>query len=165
MRGQARATLPAVVLLTDDVANRQKSEAEGIACASGASVSDPRTSARLMGYEFFSEEIRRGREGRDAATRPSLSHECRGRGRPPWPAGSALSRGAVFAQLTSVSRCLPLARSVPDQYLPSATLSAGIKAGALYQGYFNASAYNYLEVCFHLRLFCLATCYLLPVAR
>ena len=51
------------------------------------------------------------------------------------------------------------ARSLPDQYLPSATLSAGIKAGALHQGYFNASAYNYLEVRSRLCLFDLSVGY------
>jgi hypothetical protein len=32
------------------------------------------------------------------------------------------------------------------QYLPTATLAAGVKAGELHQGYFNANQYNYLEV-------------------
>ena len=31
------------------------------------------------------------------------------------------------------------------QYLPTATLAAGVKAGELYQGHFNANQYNYLE--------------------
>lgn len=35
VRGQARQALPTVVLLTDDVANRQKAEKEGIRCMSG----------------------------------------------------------------------------------------------------------------------------------
>jgi hypothetical protein len=33
------------------------------------------------------------------------------------------------------------------QYLPAATLVAGVKAGHLHQGHFNANQYNYLEVC------------------
>ncbi|CUA70573.1 exosome complex exonuclease DIS3/RRP44 [Rhizoctonia solani] len=32
-----------------------------------------------------------------------------------------------------------------DEYLPQATLVAGVKSGDLHQGYFNANAYNYLE--------------------
>lgn len=31
------------------------------------------------------------------------------------------------------------------QYLPAATLAAGVKAGELHQGHFNANQYNYLE--------------------
>ena len=31
------------------------------------------------------------------------------------------------------------------QYLPSSTLLAGVKAGSLHQGHFNANQYNYLE--------------------
>ena len=34
------------------------------------------------------------------------------------------------------------------QYLSSATLIAGVKAGELHQGHFNANQYNYLEVRF-----------------
>jgi hypothetical protein len=42
----------------------------------------------------------------------------------------------------------PAIISVSDtlQYLPTATLAAGVKAGELHQGYFNANQYNYLEV-------------------
>ncbi|KAG9075869.1 exosome catalytic subunit dis3, partial [Ceratobasidium sp. UAMH 11750] len=32
-----------------------------------------------------------------------------------------------------------------EEYLPQATLIAGVKSGELYQGYFSANAYNYLE--------------------
>ena len=32
------------------------------------------------------------------------------------------------------------------QYLPMATLLAGVKSGQLHQGHFNANQYNYLEV-------------------
>lgn len=35
VRGQAKPVLPDVVLLTDDAANRQKAEKEGIKCMSG----------------------------------------------------------------------------------------------------------------------------------
>jgi hypothetical protein len=35
------------------------------------------------------------------------------------------------------------------QYLSSANLFAGIKAGELHQGHFNANQYNYLEVRIH----------------
>ena len=31
------------------------------------------------------------------------------------------------------------------KYLPNATLLAGVKAGKLHQGHFNANQYNYLE--------------------
>jgi hypothetical protein len=34
------------------------------------------------------------------------------------------------------------------QYLPTANLAAGIKAGELHQGHYNANQYNYLEVSF-----------------
>jgi exosome complex exonuclease DIS3/RRP44 len=34
------------------------------------------------------------------------------------------------------------------QYLPLATLTAGVKTGRYHQGHFNANQYNYLEVCF-----------------
>jgi exosome complex exonuclease DIS3/RRP44 len=34
------------------------------------------------------------------------------------------------------------------QYLPTSTLVAGVKAGQLHQGHFNANQYNYLEVRF-----------------
>lgn len=33
-----------------------------------------------------------------------------------------------------------------SQYLPMSTLLAGVKAGQLHQGHFNANQYNYLEV-------------------
>lgn len=46
--------------------------------------------------------------------------------------------------------CLSLARLSSHltyvwQYLPSATLSAGVKSGQLHQGHFNPNPYNYLE--------------------
>ena len=37
-------------------------------------------------------------------------------------------------------------RKIYDEYLPHDTLTAGVKTGRYYQGYFNASTYNYLEV-------------------
>ncbi|QRV85273.1 exosome complex exonuclease DIS3/RRP44 [Ceratobasidium sp. AG-Ba] len=36
-------------------------------------------------------------------------------------------------------------RVIFDEYLPQSTLIAGVKSGELYQGYFSANAYNYLE--------------------
>jgi exosome complex exonuclease DIS3/RRP44 len=36
------------------------------------------------------------------------------------------------------------------QYLPQATLLAGVKSGIFHQGYFNANPYNYLEVSVYL---------------
>jgi hypothetical protein len=42
---------------------------------------------------------------------------------------------------------LPFEAYISSQYLPMSTLLAGVKAGQLYQGHFNANQYNYLEVC------------------
>jgi exosome complex exonuclease DIS3/RRP44 len=40
---------------------------------------------------------------------------------------------------------LPGRRLTRAQHLPAAALAAGIKSGALHQGHFSASAWNYLE--------------------
>jgi len=36
-----------------------------------------------------------------------------------------------------------------DQYLSTGTLMAGVKAGQLHQGHFNANQFNFLEVSFY----------------
>lgn len=41
VRGKPSRPLPTVVLLSDDVANRQKAEKEGLACMSGLSLTQP----------------------------------------------------------------------------------------------------------------------------
>ncbi|PBK71312.1 RNB-domain-containing protein [Armillaria solidipes] len=96
---------PAVILLTEDAANRQKAEAEGITSIS----------------------VRRYVEGMSNATQlldllaAAGSDEIE-------PTKAAAGRQALY----------------PD-YLPASTLLAGVKAGDLHQGHFNANQYNYLE--------------------
>ncbi|EIN05091.1 RNB-domain-containing protein [Punctularia strigosozonata HHB-11173 SS5] len=99
----AKSTLPTVVLLTDDVANRQKAEKEGISCVSlRRYVEGMKESAQLM---------------------------------------DLLSVGGEYIEPT---RAATRAALYPD-YLPHATLLAGVKGGELHQGHFNASPFNYLE--------------------
>ncbi|ETW85530.1 putative exoribonuclease [Heterobasidion irregulare TC 32-1] len=104
IRGQTAPSIPTVVLLTDDVANRQKAEKEGIQCLS----------------------VRSYVEGMPKATEllDLLS-----------VAGSNDLEPTVASGRTVL---------YPD-YLPSGALIAGIKAGQLHQGHFNANQYNYLE--------------------
>ena len=45
-----------------------------------------------------------------------------------------------------------------SQYLPMSTLLAGVKAGQLHQGHFNANQYNYLEVSANTVPFLLSSC-------
>ncbi|KAI1791379.1 RNB-domain-containing protein [Ganoderma leucocontextum] len=105
VRGQSRPSLPPVVLLTDDVANRQKAEKEGLSCVS----------------------VRRYVEGlKDSNELLDLLAAVGSDSLEPTPAVAA--RQVLY----------------PD-YLPMATLLAGVKSGWLHQGHFNANQYNYLE--------------------
>ncbi|KAG7440552.1 RNB-domain-containing protein [Guyanagaster necrorhizus] len=100
-----RQNRPAVILLTEDAANRRKAEAEGITTIS----------------------LRRYVEGMINATQlldllaAAGSDEIE-------PTKAVEGRQALY----------------PD-YLPTSTLLAGVKAGDLHQGHFNADQYNYLE--------------------
>ncbi|KAI0341128.1 RNB-domain-containing protein [Trametopsis cervina] len=108
VRGQARTVaLPTVVLLTDDAANRQKAEQEGLRCLS----------------------VRKYVEGMPEESKTQLSDLIAA------PGGDEIepTRAAAGRQ--------PL---YPD-YLPMSALLAGVKAGHLHQGHFNANQYNYLE--------------------
>ncbi|EIM90480.1 RNB-domain-containing protein [Stereum hirsutum FP-91666 SS1] len=106
VRGQENVPLPPVVLLTDDVANRQKAEKDGIPCLSvRAYVDGMPNSGQLLDLlsATGSDELE-----------PT--------------AAAAAGRGALY-----------------PEYLPPSTLTAGVKAGELHQGFFNANQYNYLE--------------------
>ncbi|OSD00737.1 RNB-domain-containing protein [Trametes coccinea BRFM310] len=105
VRGQAKPPLPTIVLLTDDVANRQKAEKEGLTCMSVRRyVEGVKESGQLL--DLLS-----------AAGSETIE-----------PTQAVAARQALY----------------PD-YLPMATLLAGIKSGQLHQGHFNANQYNYLE--------------------
>ncbi|EMD35164.1 hypothetical protein CERSUDRAFT_116633 [Gelatoporia subvermispora B] len=105
VKGQPNRPLPTVVLLTDDVANRQKAEKEGIACISVRKyVEASKDSGKLS----------------DLLSAPGSDNIE--------PTRAAGARQVLY----------------PD-YLPMSTLIAGVKAGQLHQGHFNANQYNYLE--------------------
>ena len=58
-------------------------------------------------------------------------------------------RARYYIQKCVLHTCImwPLAHLLfLSQYLPMATLLAGVKSGQLHQGHFNANQYNYLEV-------------------
>ncbi|TFY71746.1 hypothetical protein EVG20_g1249 [Dentipellis fragilis] len=102
--GSSNTPHPNVVMLTDDVANRQKAQKDNIHSLSVRQyVEGLPNSAQLL--DLLSAE---GSENIE----PTL----------------ASGRAALY----------------PD-YLPTATLAAGVKAGQLHQGHFNANQYNYLE--------------------
>ncbi|KLO07368.1 RNB-domain-containing protein [Schizopora paradoxa] len=100
------STLPTVLLLTDDAANRKFCDAEGI----------PNSS------------VRKYVEGLKDAT--SLLDLLSAAGETEIEPTAALvaGRGALY-----------------PEYMPQANLVAGVKAGHLHQGHFNANPYNYLE--------------------
>ncbi|KAG8212995.1 hypothetical protein J3R82DRAFT_11381 [Butyriboletus roseoflavus] len=106
VRGQTRK-ISQVVLLTDDVANRQKAEMENI----------PTVSIRK-----YVEGLQEAEKLLDllAATGTDGLEQTR---------AATTTRTALYAN-----------------YIPTATLLAGVKAGELHQGHFNANQYNYLEV-------------------
>ncbi|RDX49603.1 RNB-domain-containing protein [Lentinus brumalis] len=105
IRGQTKPPQPAVVLLTDDVANRQKAEKEGLPCVSVRKyVEGCKNSSQLLDLLSAS--------GSDTIE----------------PTAATAARQALY-----------------PEYLPMATLLAGVKSGQLHQGHFNANQYNYLE--------------------
>ena len=93
IRGQSKPPLPVVVLLTDDVANRQKAEKEGLTCVSGGF--HLRFHSSSTSIAIISAEIRRRPQGVNPIAGPSLGSRFgqlgtyRGRRR----SSSALSRG------------------------------------------------------------------------
>ncbi|KAI0076851.1 RNB-domain-containing protein [Panus rudis PR-1116 ss-1] len=104
VRGKPNAPLPVAVLLTDDVANCQKAEQEGIPCIS---------------IRRYVEGMPNSAELLDLLSSTQEDIE---------PTKAVSARQVLY----------------PD-YLPMSTLLAGVKAGQLHQGHFNANQYNYLE--------------------
>ncbi|KAF8344715.1 hypothetical protein F5887DRAFT_250455 [Amanita rubescens] len=102
---------PTVVLLTEDVANGQKAQAQGIV---------------TMGVNRYVEQM-----GKDERV-PQLLDLI-----------SAVS-GEVEPTRASAAVSGVKTALYPD-YLPTSTFLAGVKAGGLHQGHFNANQYNYLE--------------------
>ncbi|KAI0683293.1 RNB-domain-containing protein [Cytidiella melzeri] len=106
VRGQTKP-IPTVVLLTDDAANRQKAESEGLQCMS----------------------VRQFVEKMPEASRTQLADLI-----------AALGTDEIEPTRVTSGR----QQLYPD-YFPSSALLAGVKAGQLHQGHFNANQYNYLE--------------------
>ncbi|PSS31962.1 hypothetical protein PHLCEN_2v2289 [Hermanssonia centrifuga] len=105
IQGQPRIALPAVVLLTDDAANRQKAAQDGIKCMSVRKyVEGAKENSKLLDLLSVA--------GTDDIE----------------PTKVTAARQALY-----------------PEYLPTATIMAGVKAGQLHQGHFNANQYNYLE--------------------
>ncbi|PPQ74156.1 hypothetical protein CVT24_012874 [Panaeolus cyanescens] len=104
VRGQAPPSIPKVVLLTEDAANRQKAESSGIS---------------TLSVRKYVESMSNSTQLLDLLA--SVSEEIE-------PTKASAGRQALY-----------------PEYLPTGTLMAGIKAGELHQGHFNANQYNYLE--------------------
>ena len=62
------------------------------------------------------------------------------------PTRKAGARGALYPEV-GIRLTSQLHYLMHAQYLPAATLVAGVKSGQLHQGHFKANTYNYLEVC------------------
>ncbi|KIK69027.1 hypothetical protein GYMLUDRAFT_35068 [Collybiopsis luxurians FD-317 M1] len=105
VRGKTQAPHPIVVLLTDDVANRQKAEQSGV------------TSISVRKYV---ESMKDANQLLDLLSADGTSEIE--------PTKAAVGRQVLY-----------------PNYLPTSTLIAGVKAGDLHQGHFNANQYNYLE--------------------
>lgn len=60
------------------------------------------------------------------------------------PTKAAGGRQALYPEVSFPRNVRSRSLIIP-QYLPTATLIAGVKAGELHQGHFNANQYNYLE--------------------
>ncbi|KAF7980217.1 hypothetical protein HWV62_39325 [Athelia sp. TMB] len=102
---RGKQKLPTVVLMTEDVANRQKAEKDGI------------TSVSVRKYIEAMKDASQLSDLLSVAGANELE-----------PTKAVAGRTALYSD-----------------YLPSSTLLAGVKAGALHQGHFNANQYNYLE--------------------
>ena len=63
------------------------------------------------------------------------------------PTKTVAARQALYPEVCRAYFCRIYALTTL-QYLPMATLLAGVKSGQLHQGHFNANQYNYLEVGF-----------------
>ncbi|RXW25770.1 hypothetical protein EST38_g55 [Candolleomyces aberdarensis] len=105
VRGKAPRKLPTFVLLTEDAANRQKAEKEGLVSLS----------------------VRKYVEGMKDS--PQLLDLL----------------ASIEADEIEPTRAAGGKQILYSEYLPSATLISGVKAGDLHQGHFNANQYNYLE--------------------
>ncbi|KAJ8508878.1 hypothetical protein ONZ45_g8881 [Pleurotus djamor] len=110
-------TLPnvKVVLITDDVANRRKAEQEGIPCTS---------------LRRYVEQAKEATHLMDllAATGADEEVDEGGKGKEVDHTDAEKARQTLY-----------------DEHLPNSILMAGVKAGTLHQGHFNANQYNYLE--------------------
>ncbi|KAH8092215.1 RNB-domain-containing protein [Cristinia sonorae] len=104
VRNQSKPPVTTAVLLTDDVANRQRAEAEGI---------------KAISVRRYIEGLKESNQLLDLLSAMGEDIE---------PTRAAAPRHALY-----------------PEYLPSATVLAGIKASQLHQGHFNANQYNYLE--------------------
>ncbi len=121
IRGKAPPIHPNVILLTEDAANRQKAQAEGIKASSGTSVST------LAHSQNSPELVRNYVEGMSSA--PQLLDLL-----------SASGSDDILPTKASGAR-----QALYPDYLPPSTLQAGIKSAQLHQGHFTANQYNYLE--------------------
>jgi exosome complex exonuclease DIS3/RRP44 len=143
MRTQKGKGLPSVVLLTDDAENRRRAEKEGVPYLSGehhlllhyktplitvpvhSYVSRAKDSVKLLDVVASVDDASLDLTEVPVARRPALYPDVR-------------------------KRCYPLVSpdtywSVP-QHLPTTTVLAAVRSGTLFQGYFAANPYNYLEV-------------------
>ncbi|KAF8878229.1 hypothetical protein BD779DRAFT_1663839 [Infundibulicybe gibba] len=112
---------PTIVLMTEDVANRQKAEKLGIKCVSVRQYVEGMKDANQL-LDLLS-----------VAGTEELE-----------PTKAAAGRQALYPA-TCVDSCLIINQLTRPKYLPAATLMAAVKAGQLHQGHFNANQYNYLE--------------------
>ena len=62
------------------------------------------------------------------------------------PTKAVAARQALYPEVSGAYRSTRSSMLKNMQYLPMATLLAGVKSGQLHQGHFNANQYNYLEV-------------------
>lgn len=117
-------------MISDDADNRRRAEADGLKALSVRQYVEglKDSSAALLDLlaatgAVFDDEASSGKKG---------------------------PKKAVYDEVSCSPFSLPhlchLTRSL-SQYISSATLLAGIKAGKLHKGHFNANPYNYLEVC------------------
>jgi exosome complex exonuclease DIS3/RRP44 len=142
---QSPQKVPTVVLMTEDAANRQKAEKSGITSPSGLFLALSNLFILFSFYVHHSTQVHEriyttldllaavGSEDmeptRAAAGRQVLYPDVR--------FSNFLSYHRLFVYFFGLTSWL--------KYLPTATLLAGVKAGELHQGHFDANQYNYLE--------------------